>query len=92
MLAGGLYIACGQTLRARDLFTLACKSGPFTSCSIAIWNGLMAYVLRHHKAKRQIGREFYVVRFLPLRLAYIIYNYFVYVRCFVALLRREQQT
>ncbi|EXL68003.1 hypothetical protein FOPG_15909 [Fusarium oxysporum f. sp. conglutinans race 2 54008] len=92
MLAGGLYTACGQTPRARDLFTLACESGPSTSCSIAIWNGLMAYVLRHHKAKRQMGREFYVVRFLPSRLAYVMYNYLVYVRRFAALLRREQQT
>ncbi|SCO92533.1 uncharacterized protein FRV6_16661 [Fusarium oxysporum] len=92
MLAGGLYTACGQTPRARDLFTLACESGPSTSCSIAIWNGLMAYVLRHHKAKRQMGREFYVVRFMPSRLAYVMYNYLVYVRRFAALLRREQQT
>ncbi|EXK77216.1 hypothetical protein FOQG_18067 [Fusarium oxysporum f. sp. raphani 54005] len=92
MLAGGLYTACGQTPRARDLFTLACESGPSTSCSISIWNGLMGYVLRHHKAKRQMGREFYVVRFLPSRLAYAMYNYLVYVRRFAALLRREQQT
>ncbi|KAM5528226.1 hypothetical protein FOXYSP1_19495 [Fusarium oxysporum f. sp. phaseoli] len=92
MLAGGLYTACGQTPRARDLFTLACESGPSTSCSISIWHGLMGYVLRHHKAKRQMGREFYVVRFLPSRLAYVMYNYLVYVRRFAALLRREQQT
>ncbi|KAI3573861.1 hypothetical protein IWW34DRAFT_810134 [Fusarium oxysporum f. sp. albedinis] len=43
MLAGDLYTACGQTPRARDLFTLACESGPSTSCSISIWNGLMGY-------------------------------------------------
>ncbi|KAH7231629.1 uncharacterized protein BKA55DRAFT_712855, partial [Fusarium redolens] len=91
MLAGGLYTACGQTPRARDLFTLACESGPSTSCSISIWNGLMGYVLRHHKAKRQMGREFYVVRFLPSRLAHVMYKYLVYIRRFAALLRREQQ-
>ncbi|KAI8410893.1 hypothetical protein FOFC_07487 [Fusarium oxysporum] len=39
-----------------------------------------------------MGREFYVVRFLPSRLAYAMYNYLVYVRRFAALLRREQQT
>ncbi|KAJ0132765.1 Pogo transposable element with ZNF domain protein [Fusarium oxysporum f. sp. albedinis] len=92
MLAGDLYTACGQTPRARDLFTLACESGPSTSCSISIWNGLMGYVLRHHKAKRQMGREFYVVRFLPSRLAHVMYKYLVYFRRFAALSRREQQT
>ncbi|KAH7463312.1 hypothetical protein FOMA001_g18009 [Fusarium oxysporum f. sp. matthiolae] len=92
MLAGGLYTACGQTPRARDLFTITYESGPSTSCSISVWNGSMGYVLRHHKAKRQMGREFYVVRFLPSRLAHVMYKYLVYVRRFAALLRREQQT
>jgi hypothetical protein len=91
MLAGGLYTACGQTPRARDLLSLACETGPSTGCGISIWNGLMGYVLQHHKAKRQMGREFYVVRFLPLRLAHVMYKYLVYVRRFAALLRRERE-
>ncbi|KAH7191339.1 hypothetical protein BKA60DRAFT_421385, partial [Fusarium oxysporum] len=42
--------------------------------------------------KRQMGREFYVVRFLPSRLAHVMYKYLIDVRRFAALLRREQQT
>jgi hypothetical protein len=91
MLAGGLYTVCGQTPRARDLFTLLCESGPSSSCSIIFWNGMMGYILRHHKSKRQMGREFYVVRFLSSRLAHVMYKYLVYIRRLAGLLRREQQ-
>ncbi|KAH7199034.1 uncharacterized protein B0J16DRAFT_360609 [Fusarium flagelliforme] len=46
-LAGGLYTACGQTPRIRELL-------------IYVWGGYMAYVICHHKAKRLTNREFYV--------------------------------
>ncbi|KAF5267206.1 hypothetical protein FOXYS1_1938 [Fusarium oxysporum] len=63
-LAGGLYIACGQTPRIRELLSLEYENGPNTSCGIYAWGGYMVYVIRHHKAKRLTNREFYVVRFL----------------------------
>ncbi|EXM14467.1 hypothetical protein FOTG_17142 [Fusarium oxysporum f. sp. vasinfectum 25433] len=71
-LAGGLYTACGQTPRIRELL------------SLEIENGLNA------SSKRITNREFYVVRFLPVRLGYVLFKYLVYIRRVADLLRREQ--
>ena len=60
-LAGGLYTACGQTPRIRELLSLEYENGPNTSCGVYVWGGYMAYVICHHKAKRLTNREFYVV-------------------------------
>ncbi|RYC81100.1 hypothetical protein BFJ63_vAg16006 [Fusarium oxysporum f. sp. narcissi] len=91
-LAGGLYIACGQTPRIRELLSLEYENGPNTSCGIYAWGGYMVYVIRHHKAKRLTNREFYVVRFLPARLGHVLFKYLVYIRRVADLLRREQLT
>jgi hypothetical protein len=40
----------------------------------------MAYIIRHHKAKQLTNREFYVIRFLPVRLGHVLFKYLVYVR------------
>lgn len=50
----------------------------------------MIYVTRHHKAKRVTNREFFVVRFLPARLARVLFYYVVSIRRVSELLRREQ--
>ncbi|KAH7471852.1 hypothetical protein FOMA001_g12951 [Fusarium oxysporum f. sp. matthiolae] len=89
-LAGGLYTACGQTPRISELLSLEYENGPNTSCGIYAWGGYMVYVIRHHKAKRLTNREFYVVRFLPVRLGHVLFKYLVYVRRVADLLRREQ--
>ncbi|KAL9566121.1 hypothetical protein ACKAV7_009739 [Fusarium commune] len=89
-LAGGLYTACGQTPRISELLSLEYENGPNTSCGIYVWGGYMAYVVRHHKAKRLTNREFYVVRFLPVRLGHVLFKYLVYIRRVADLLRREQ--
>ncbi|KAH7459124.1 hypothetical protein FOMA001_g20247 [Fusarium oxysporum f. sp. matthiolae] len=89
-LAGGLYTACGQTPRIRELLSLEIENGPNASCGIYAWGGYMVYLIRHHKAKRMTNREFYVVRFLPVRLGYILFKYLVYIRRVADLLRREQ--
>ncbi|KAH7231120.1 hypothetical protein BKA59DRAFT_363247, partial [Fusarium tricinctum] len=89
-LAGGLHTACGQTPRIRELLSLEYENGPSTSCGVYVWNGCMAYVIRHHKAKRLTNREFYVVRFLPARLGLVLFKYLVYIRRVADLLRREQ--
>jgi hypothetical protein len=89
-LAGGLYTACGQTPRIRELLGLEYENGPNTSCGVYVWSGYMTYVIRHHKAKRLTNREFYVVRFLPVRLGHVLFKYLVYVRRVADLLRREQ--
>jgi hypothetical protein len=89
-LAGGLYTACGQTPRIRELLSLEFENGPNASCGIYAWGGYMVYVIRHHKAKRLTNREFYVVRFLPVRLGHVLFKYLVYIRRVADLLRREQ--
>ncbi|EXK76437.1 hypothetical protein FOQG_18820 [Fusarium oxysporum f. sp. raphani 54005] len=89
-LAGGLYTACGQTPRISELLSLEYENGPNTSYGIYAWGGYMVYVIRHHKAKRLTNREFYVVRFLPVRLGHVLFKYLVYVRRVADLLRREQ--
>ncbi|KAF5259757.1 hypothetical protein FOXYS1_9615 [Fusarium oxysporum] len=89
-LAGGLYTACGQTPRIRELLSLEYENGPNTSCGIYVWGSYMAYVIRHHKAKRLTNREFYVVRFLPVRLGHVLFKYLVYIRRVADLLRHEQ--
>ncbi|KAH7460551.1 hypothetical protein FOMA001_g19508 [Fusarium oxysporum f. sp. matthiolae] len=89
-LAGGLYTACGQTPRISELLSLEYENGPNTSCGIYAWGGYMVYVIRHHKAKRLTNREFYVIRFLPVRLGHVLFKYLVYVRRVADLLRREQ--
>ncbi|KAJ9413909.1 hypothetical protein QL093DRAFT_2594845 [Fusarium oxysporum] len=90
MLAGGVYVEGGSCPRVRELFALECENGPFTSCGIYVWGGSVVYIARHHKAKRQTNREFYVVRFLPARLSRAMYLYLVYIRRLTNLLRREQ--
>jgi hypothetical protein len=89
-LAGGLYTACGQTPRISELLSLENENSPNTSCGIYAWGSYMVYVIRHHKAKRLTNREFYVVRFLPVRLGHVLFKYLVYVRRVADLLRREQ--
>ncbi|KAH7187015.1 hypothetical protein DER44DRAFT_816701 [Fusarium oxysporum] len=89
-LAGGLYTACSQTPRVRELVSLEYENGPNTACGVHIWGGYMAYIICHHKAKRLTNREFYVVRFLPVRLGHILFKYLVYIRRVADLLRHEQ--
>ncbi|KJZ70333.1 hypothetical protein HIM_10262 [Hirsutella minnesotensis 3608] len=90
MMLGGLYTACGQMPRVRELLTLQAENSPSSSCGIRIWNGSLIYVIRHHKAKRQTNQEFYVVRFLPVRLGIVVFQYLVCVRRLAFLLRRER--
>ncbi|RFN54792.1 hypothetical protein FIE12Z_930 [Fusarium flagelliforme] len=89
-LAGGLYTACGQTPRVRELFSLEYENGLNTTCGVRVWGGYMAYIICHHKAKRVTNREFYVVRFLPVRLGHVLFKYLVYIRRLADLLHREQ--
>jgi hypothetical protein len=38
-LAGGLYTACGQTPRVRELFSLEYENGLNTTCGVHVWGG-----------------------------------------------------
>ncbi|KAI3571257.1 hypothetical protein IWW34DRAFT_824845 [Fusarium oxysporum f. sp. albedinis] len=75
MLAGRLYTACGQTPRIQGLLSLEYENGLSTSGGIYVWGGYVTYVIRHHKAKRLTNREFYVARFLPVRLGHVLFKY-----------------
>lgn len=90
MILGGCHTACGQAPRAEELINLCCENGSFTNRAFYIWNGYLLYILRHHKAKRRTNREFVVARFLPARLAHVVYLYLVWIRRLDALLRREE--
>lgn len=90
MLAGALYTACGQVPRLRELLSLEHENGPLSKGSMSLWNGSVIYVIRHHKAKRQTNREFYVARFLPARLGVIMCRYLACIRRLSDMLRRER--
>jgi hypothetical protein len=92
MLLGGLHTTGGQLPRAPELLSLECHNGSSTEHRLYIWNGSMAYLTRHHKAKRSTNREFNVIRFLPVRLGHSLYKYLVYIRPFVEMLQREQSS
>ncbi|KAL6405826.1 hypothetical protein AUP68_10965 [Ilyonectria robusta] len=90
MLGGGYLTACGQVPRLLELLSLAVENSPCATRGMFIWNGSVAYALQHHKAKRSTNQEFYVVRFLPIRLATVTLKYLTCIRRVGALLRREQ--
>lgn len=90
LLAVGLYTSCGQSPRVVELLSLECENGPNTNRGVYVWGSYMAYIIRYHKAKRLMNREFYVVRFLPIRLGHVLFKYLVYIRKVADLLRREQ--
>jgi hypothetical protein len=87
---GGLYSACGQVPRGPGLLELEYENGSSTERGMYIWNGFMLYVTRHHKAKRSTNHEFIVARFLPGRLAHVMYKQMVYIHRFLAMLQRER--
>ncbi|GKU09475.1 unnamed protein product, partial [Fusarium langsethiae] len=89
-ISGGLLAACGQSPRIRELLSLAVENSPCAVRGIFVWNGSVAYALRHHKAKRSTNQEFHVVRFLPARLSVVVVKHLVCIRRLAALLRREQ--
>ncbi|RKK32332.1 hypothetical protein BFJ67_g14800 [Fusarium oxysporum f. sp. cepae] len=90
MLLGGLYTACGEVQRARDLLCLGSENSPTAIRGLFMWNGYMVYIIQHHKAKRLTNREFHVIRFLPVRLGVAMFKYLGWIRRFANLLRRER--
>ncbi|KAJ3454446.1 hypothetical protein MRS44_018340 [Fusarium solani] len=90
MIGGSLLTACGQAPRLLELLSLTVENSPSAIRGIFVWNKSVVYTVRHHKAKRSTNQEFYVVRFLPSRLAIIALKYLVCIRRLANLLRREQ--
>lgn len=90
MILGGLYTACGQVPRIREVLSIQRENSPSSSCGVFVWNGSVIYCIRHHKAKRVTNGEFYVARFLPARLGAVMFRYLTCIRRFADLLQRER--
>ncbi|RKK62815.1 hypothetical protein BFJ69_g16984 [Fusarium oxysporum] len=89
---GTMDCTSGQKPRCLELLSLYCANGEFGPRGIFVYNRMMVYLVRHHKAKRSTNREFIVARFLPAQVGHILYKYLVYIRPFVDMLHREGQT
>ncbi|KAL6789523.1 hypothetical protein GGI42DRAFT_347229 [Trichoderma sp. SZMC 28013] len=90
LLGLAMHVTGGQTPRWSQLLSLWCENGEFGERNIYVYGGSMAYLIRHHKAKRSTNREFIVVRFLPAEVAHLLYKYLAHIRRFVDLLERER--
>ncbi|QGA20949.1 hypothetical protein EYB26_008659 [Talaromyces marneffei] len=86
---GVLYTTSGQVPQIPKLSSLEYVNGPSTERGFYVWNGSIIYLTRHHKAKRSTNREFFVVRFLPARGGRLLYQYLVYIRPFMQMLKDE---
>ncbi|EEA26623.1 hypothetical protein PMAA_015470 [Talaromyces marneffei ATCC 18224] len=89
LLMGVLYTTGGQVPRIPKLSSLEYVNGPSTERGFYVWNGSIIYLTRHHKAKRSTNREFFVVRFLPAQGGRLLYQYLVYIRPFIQMLKDE---
>lgn len=76
--------------RVTEILGLEYENAPSTQRGLYAWNGFMVYLVCYHKAKRLTNREFNVVRFLPVRLGYVMYKYLVFICRFLNMLCRER--
>jgi hypothetical protein len=83
-----MHLTGGQAPRSTELFSIECENGPATSRGLYIHDGAICYVTRHSKARRTTNQEFQVARYLSPYTSQILVRYLVYVRPFVAMLRR----
>ncbi|KAL2886881.1 hypothetical protein HOO65_050002 [Ceratocystis lukuohia] len=90
MILGGLHTACGQAPRPKELMEVSYENQASARRNICFWNGSMVYILNHHKSKHTKNKEFYVVRFLPVRLGKVVTIYLIYIRWLVTILENEQ--
>ncbi|OAQ58446.1 hypothetical protein VFPPC_11576 [Pochonia chlamydosporia 170] len=89
LIFGGKYTSGGQTPRLRELQWLLRENTAWASRGVYVWNGSVVYIIKHHKAKRMTNKEFYVVRFLPLRLGLVVIKYLAFIHPVAEVLRRE---
>lgn len=83
-----MYLSGGQAPRSTELFSIECENGPATSRGLYIYDGALCYVIRHSKSRRTTNEEFQVARYLPPCAGQLLVAYLVYIRPFVAMLRR----
>jgi hypothetical protein len=83
-----MYLSRGQAPRSTELFSIECENGPATSRGLYMHDGVLCYVTRHSKSRRTTNEEFQVARYLLSCTSQVLVTYLVYVRLFVAMLRR----
>lgn len=84
-----MFLRGGQSPRVSELTSLECSNGPFTSRGVYVHGGLVAYVMRHWKARKTTNREFNVARYLPRADSLLIVYYLSYIRPFAEMLSRR---
>jgi hypothetical protein len=83
-----LHLTGGQAPRSTELSSIEYENGPTTSRGFYIHDGTVCCVTRHSKSRRTTNQEFQVARYLPSSASQILVEYLVYIRPFVAMLRR----
>lgn len=84
-----IYLTGGQAPRATELLCLEHWNGISTTRGVYIHDGSVLLVSRHFKARTDTNHEFQVGRFLPYRVACILYQYLFYIRPFIYMLQRQ---
>ena len=90
-LLGALAVTCGQKPRSPELLGVLCENTATSQKNICLDGGCMFYNVSHHKAKRATNQEFIVARYLPARLALVLFRYLVFIRRLTELLYRERK-
>jgi Orsellinic acid/F9775 biosynthesis cluster protein D len=83
-----VYLTAGQAPRGSELFSVEHRNGPSTLRGVCVHDGKMAFITRHHKARRATNNEFQVARYPPAEAGAIVYRYLVYIRPVVSVLYR----
>jgi hypothetical protein len=83
-----MYLSRGQAPRSTELFSIECENSPATSRGLYIHDGALCYVTRYSKSRQTTNEEFQVACYLPSCASQVLVTYLVYVRLFVAMLRR----
>ena len=84
-----MHTLSGQSARGPEMLSVECENGPASLRGIFVHAGRMMYVTRHHKARRATNNEFQVARILPRQVGEVLFNYLVYMRPFVEMIRRR---
>lgn len=83
-----VHISGGQGGRITELLTIEHTNTASRLRSIYFYAGRMFFLTHHHKARLRTHNEFQVARFLPEPVAFVIYNYLVFIRPLTYMLLR----
>lgn len=89
LLSGCMHVLSGQSARGPKLLSIEYENGPAALRGIFVHARRIIYVTRHHKARRATNNEFQIARFLPRPVGEVLFNYLIYSRLFVQMIRRR---